>query len=221
MPAVRLLTATRGTLYRIGRWPDPLAWPLWRYVGDGRFDDPQRQFRTLYFAAQRRTAFIETLAPLRLPLDLLADHVSPPDQRAQRLGGRISVPWRSARAVGQARLGPGQRWLDLRALATREALRQELAPLLLQLGFRDLDLSSIVGPQRALTQAIARWAHEQGAMGLVYHSRLDNRRTCWAVFEGATFTPAGAPERITADDPDLAAVARLFGLYIDVEGTPA
>jgi hypothetical protein len=201
-----------GALYRIGRWPDPLAWPPWEVVGGGRFDDPQRRFRVLYAAARRRGAFIEMLAQFRPSLEALA--------RLQRVTGsagslpRATVPahWLERRAVTRLRLVPGQRWLDLRAAETREALRAELVTTLLRLGLSDLDLSRVLGPGRTLTQAIARWAYERGYAGLAYHSRLDQKLTLWAIFEGSAFEPVGLPEPITPDDPDLGATARLYGL---------
>ena len=88
----------------------------------------------------------------------------------------------------------------------------ELAATLLSLGLSDLDLSRVLGPQRALTQAIARWAYERGYAGLVYNSRLDQRLALWAIFEGAIFEAVGLSEPITLDDRELIATARLYGL---------
>jgi hypothetical protein len=59
-------------LYRIGRRPDPLAWPPWEYVGSGRFDDAAGEFRMLYATVQRRAGFVETLARFRPSLGALA-----------------------------------------------------------------------------------------------------------------------------------------------------
>ncbi|MBI4493874.1 MAG: RES family NAD+ phosphorylase [Chloroflexi bacterium] len=182
-------------------------------MGNGRFDDPRRQFRVLYAAAQRRGAFIELLARLRPSLAVLA--------RLQQVGDEEAVPkaalpssWYQRRAVARLRLSAGQRWLDLRATETRQALRGELATTLLSLGFSDLDVSGVFGPQRTLTQTIARWAYERGYAGLAYASRLDATLTLWALFEGASFEPIGLPEPITPDDPDLVATAQLFGLVL-------
>lgn len=78
----------------------------------------------------------------------------------------------------------------------------------------DLDLGSVTGPRRDVTQAIARWAYEQGHHGIAYKSRLDHRFDCWAVFDTATIEPEGDPEPLRPDDPDLGRVAVLFGLAI-------
>jgi hypothetical protein len=210
---VRRAATPRGAVHRIGRLPDPLAWPPWELVGDGRFDDPRREFRVLY-AGQRRACFLETLAGFRLSVEALAAlrQVTGSQERSPR--GVAPTDWYQKRAVARLRLGPRQRWLDLRAADTREALRSELADTLLDLGLADLDLSGVLGPQRRLSQAIARWAYERGYAGIVYPSRFDDALSLWAIFEGAAFEPVGLPEPIVPDDPDLVATARLFGLAI-------
>jgi hypothetical protein len=193
--------------------PDPLAWPPKELTGGSRFDDPEREFRVLY-AGQRRACFLETLAPFRPSLDALAavEHVG----GSQEPPPRATVPtdWYQKRAIARLRLGPGQQWLDLRAIETREALRVALAATLLDLGLTDLDLSGVLGPQRLLTQAIARWAYENGYSGIVYSSRFDAAQSLWAIFEGAVFEPVGVPEPIVPGDPDLLAAAKLFGLTV-------
>jgi len=93
-------------------------------------------------------------------------------------------------------------------------LRAELAATLLTLRLSDLDLGHVLGSSAALTQTIARWAHQHGYAGLAYTSRLDARLTLWALFEGAAFESIGEPDPITPDDPDLAATARLYGLLV-------
>jgi hypothetical protein len=201
VPGVRTAPTPRAILYRIGHLPNPVALPPRDETGRGRFDDPRREFRTLYAAARRQTAFLETLAPHRSALAAIVG-LQPVELRpTAALFGRVRPSWRAARAVGRLRLRPRQRWLDLRALTTREALRHELAPRLLERGNLELDLSGVVGPHRALTQTIARWAYDRGFAGLVYHSRFHAPLTCWAIFEGAGFDVVGHPEPIAADDP--------------------
>ncbi|MFN0073349.1 MAG: hypothetical protein ACKVVP_17855 [Chloroflexota bacterium] len=109
---------------------------------------------------------------------------------------------------------PGQEWLDLRAIETREALRAELAKLLVELGLPDLDLSTVLGPWRRLTQAVARWASDHGYAGVVYASRLDARLHCSAVFEGARFIAKDAPEPVPPDDVDLVRALQVLGVAL-------
>jgi hypothetical protein len=211
---VQGIRTPRGVLYRIGRLPDPGAFPPWHVQGHGRFDDPQREFRVLYAASQRRGAFVETLAQFRPLLAAVArlEAVVGADQPLPR--GAVPSDWYQRHAVVRLRVTPGQRWLDLRAPATREVLRAELAATLLTLGFSDLDLGHVLGPAQAVTQAISCWAHQHGYAGLAYTSRLDAKLTLWALFEGAAFASIGEPDPITPDDPDLAATARLYGLVV-------
>ncbi len=192
-------------LFRIGYCPNPLFWPDWQYVGDQRFDDPFRLFRILYLAEQRLACFVESLAPFRIPLDRLA------------VGGRrprVPADWTRARCAGQLRLGPEQRWLDLRHLETAEALRSELAPLLQQPDLPDLDVSVLRGPSRPLTRAVARWTYDAGFQGIAYRSRFHDGLDCWTLFEGTDVERVGSIERISRDDRDLRAAAALFGLVV-------
>ncbi len=213
MSPVRRAATPRGVLYRIGRLPDPLAWPPPEFIGGGRFDDPQGEFRVLY-SGQRRACFLETLALFRPSVEALAALQQVKGSLEPLPRGVVPADWYQKRAVARLRLGRGQQWLDLRAMETREALRTELAATLLALGLADLDLSGVLGPRRRLTQAIARWAHENGYSGIVYSSRFDAALSLWAIFEGAAFEPVGVPDPIVPDDPDLVAAARLFGLAI-------
>lgn len=119
MSPIRTAADPGKPLYRLGGLPDPLAWAPWESIGDGRLDDPQRRFRVLYAAAQRRGAFIETLARFRPSLEFLA-------RAAEVTGSDESLPvftipntWHLKRGVGRLRVLPGQRWLDLRAPETR------------------------------------------------------------------------------------------------------
>lgn len=214
MSPVRRARIPRTALYLIGRRPDPLAWPPWEYVGSGRFDDPAGKFRVLYATAQRRAAFLETLAHFRTSLDVLAALQAVENTNEPIPPPQVPAEWYHARAVGRLRLATRQLWLELRSVETREALRCALAHTLLDLGLEDLDLRGVVGPKRQLTQAIARWAHDHGYAGLVYSSRFDAALTCWAIFEGAVFDPVRPFEPILADDPDLVATAKLFGLRL-------
>lgn len=189
MSPVRQALTPRRALYRIARLPDPLAWLPWELAGGGRFDDPQRRFRALYAAAQRQGAFVETLARFRPSIESLTHTGMAP------LRGPISRRAGTKRAAspncGSCQDSDG--WIY---------------------GLSDLDLSSVAGPRRSFTQAIARWSHEHAYAGAAYPSRLDGRLTLWAIFEGAALEPVGPPEPIAPDDPDLRAVARLFGLSV-------
>lgn len=209
-----------GLLYRVGRAPDPLAWTEWDYVGEGRFDGPERPrtFRVLYVAEQRLAAFVETLQKWRRSIDALAalaDTLPGPGEAdaPEDDAGAIPVGWHLKRMVGTLRVLPDQRWLDLRQVETRETLRRQLAPRLETLGYRDFDLGDSLSRDRRLTKTIARFAHENGFQGIAYTSRFGSEFDCWAIFEGAHFEAIGR-RPIARDDPDLLHVAGLFDLNV-------
>ncbi len=214
MIPVRSAAEPRRALYRIGWLPDPFEWPPSHRRGAGRFDDPHGRFGTLYGAEERIACFVETLARFRSELPFLAARTDVAGAHEDVARARVPADWCNERRLVRFRLKPWQRWLDLRAIETREALRAEFAGLLLSLGLDDLDVSGATTPRRALTQAIAGWAHDNGFQGIVYPSRLDSALTCWALFEGAVIEPVPPIRPIARDDPDLRAVARLFALAI-------
>jgi hypothetical protein len=163
----------------------------------------------LYLAEQRLGCFIEAVARFRVPLAVLKDvgAVAVPS-------GGVPASWRTSRCLGQVRLAPGQRFLDLRRLETTELLWVEPAPLLHHLAFADIDVSGVRGPGRTLTRVISRWAHEREFQGIACRSRFDDAFDCWAIFEGAAFQRVGISEPILRDDPDLLAAAGQFGLAV-------
>ncbi len=207
----------RTLLYRLGRWPDPLALPPPQFTGAGRFDDPARRFRVLYVAKQRRACFAEILAAFRPDLEVIAARRDETGKLELDEQPAIPAGWLQGRAIQQLRLGSRQRWLDLRALEIREQLREVFASLLVELGIPDLDLSAVTRSDlvgRKLTQQIAAWAYDNGYHGITYPSRLAGQGNCRALFEGSRWTAAGNPELVAPDDPDLLAVARVFDLTV-------
>ena len=129
-------------------------------------------------------------------------------------GNIVDETWRLHRSIASFRLLPGQRWLDLRRLQTRQALRPVFSGLLTELGLDDFDAGVVLSPYRHLTQTISRWAVERGYNGVVFPSRFEPRYSNWAVFQGAAIEPVGVAEPILPDDPDLVAVARRYDLIL-------
>ena len=145
----------------------------------------------LYAAGQRRACFVETLAPFRPSLEVLAKLQALPDgdvdDNAPDEFRRMPDDWHLKRMLGSFRVVPNQRWLDIRSLDDREHLQRELARSLVELGRDDFDMSDALGRNRDLTRAISRWAFEQGYQGIVYSRRLEAAFDCWALFEGGEF----------------------------------
>lgn len=158
--------------------------------------------------------FLELLASLRPSLRVLAAEHEVGGSQETVEANVVNEAWRLRRSIARFRLLRGQRWLDLRRLEMRQALRPMFAGLLAQLGFNDFDAGAVLSPDRHLTQTVSRWAFEHGYTGVVFPSRFEPTYTNWAVFEGAAIEPVGVAEPILRDDPDLVAVARRYNLNL-------
>jgi RES domain len=222
--AIHLADPAHVVFHRIGRLPDPLAWPPPAFRGAGRFDDPENEFGVIYAAPERRACFLETLDAYRPDRALL--------QRLLAMGPDAFIPQSGLipdayfdKRIGHLRLDPGQRWLDLRMTAPGSAIAlsrdPDIAALLPALGYGNrVKPGDFVGSDRSLTQALARWAYERDYAGLAYSCSHDLRLDCWAIFSGARFTIASAPSPIEPDDLELIAVARTFELTVSFAGRP-
>jgi hypothetical protein len=215
---VRATSIPAGSLYRIGRAPDPMADPPPSIrQGAGRFDDPEGRINVRY-AGERRACFVETLARFRLPLDLLAALAAvQPGDRGRDLPPLGTVPsgWLTTRRIAVFTVdAPDRSWLDLREPETHQALRRKLAIELRDQGYEAYALGDALGQDRRLTQLIARWARDQGHAGIIYLSRYDPHLTCTAIFPDTRLVTAKI-EPIAANDPDLLAAAALFELAIE------
>src|SRR5690348_341490 len=123
--------------------------------------------------------------------------------------------WLSTRRIGHLALAVDGRWLDLRELETRVAVRRELASVLLARQLADFDLGDALARQRPLTQRIARWAYDAGYRGVAYTSRFGCNFDCWAIFVPTRVT-AQSVDSISFDDSDLVEVVRLFDLRLSI-----
>ena len=88
-----------GRLQRVGRLPDPWAWPDWsNAASDGtfgnRYDDPQSSYRVLYAASDRLGAFVEVLARFRPDPHVLKElqNIAGDEDRSM-LPGQLDISW--------------------------------------------------------------------------------------------------------------------------------
>lgn len=216
-----------GPVYRLGRNPDPWAWPDWSYAStDGtfgnRWDDPAGSYRVLYACSQRAGAFVETLSRFRPDLEVIA-------ALAEIEGEEDGIPptgvprrWLEGRLIGEA-VARG-RFADVGDAQSLATLRQELASRAIHYGLSDLDAAVIrLSAPRAFTQEVSRFVYEwrdaEGAFtGIRYRSRLGDEFLNWAIFEPPAHAESplavGSAAAIAPDDPDLAAALRLLGLEL-------
>ena len=103
-----------NSVHRIGRRPEPFAWPDWAYAGvDGtfsnRFDDPLGTYRVLYAATERHGAYVETLARFRPDPVVLAglDEIAADPDEPSPPRGVVPNAWFDVRSIGIAKLTGG------------------------------------------------------------------------------------------------------------------
>jgi hypothetical protein len=215
--APRLVPANPELLVRVGQRPRAGEFPDRKWLSEPayyRFDDARRRCGVLYAAEERRTCFYELLARFRTDPVLL--------EELRRLGSTdsdiatISCRWVDDRDVAQLRLSSPLHFLDMRAPESHQEVRIQLAHVLVELGLKDFDASDALGPQRTLTQEIAAWAYGQGWGGILYASRLDLTRTCWAIFERPENQVTVMSEQpVSAVDAELQHVLKVFRIQLE------
>lgn len=224
-----------GRVVRIGRAPDPWAWPDWaEAAADGtfgnRWDDPQSEYRVLYASSTRLGAFVEVLARFRPDPHVAAELAAiDGEERGALPPGRVPASWLGSRLLGDGALRGS--FADVGQGESLQEIRQELASRLVHYNISDLDGAAIrLSLPRRLTQEISRFVYEQTTpqderafAGITYLSRLGDEFRNWAVFEPADPEEArrvpedAAVSRISAEDPDLRRALELLGLELVVE----
>lgn len=235
-------------VFRVARRDnDPFAPPPWeRADPDGtfgnRFDDPSAEwgnapghrFRAIYCATTAAGAFGETLARFRPNPRLLAKLRELSDDQtleSQLIGvsdpahqgvGVVPADWRLGHILAGTELDILLRFVDIAAPQTHQYLRRVLSADIAELDLQDLDLSTVTGPHRRLTQLCARHIHElrdrndvPSFDGIRYVSRLNPGWECWAIFSDRMRHSPSPSATIHADNPGLMAVCKLFRLSIE------
>lgn len=220
-----------GPLYRIGRRPDPWAFPDWANVGsDGtfgnRWDDPGGVYRVLYASSSRLGALVEVLARFRPDPHILEAlrEIEADEVDATRPPGELEAAWLERRCLGVARVD-GQ-FVDVGHSSSLARLRQALASRVLHHGLDDLDAATIrLSAPRRFTQEVSRHVYDHSTReghrryaGIAYRSRLGDEFRNWAIFEppGRMLPWIGEPETepIEPDDPDLVRALDLLGVRL-------
>ncbi len=213
-------------VHRLGRLPDPWAWPDWAYADpDGtfgnRYDDPQGIYRVLYASAQRVATFVECLAYYRAAIELVAELqaiVGDEGDEEPPAPGTVPADWVEQRCVGRATLVGD--YADVGHHESLAELRAGLAARVVHHGLHDLDAATLrLSAPRAFTQDVSRYVFGQTAdgerrwNGLAYLSKHGDDLQNWAIFEPADPEVIDVTE-FDRDDADLAAALALHGLQL-------
>ena len=109
--------STEGSLYRVGRKPDPWLLPDWAYAHDdgtfgNRFDDSEGYFRVSYASSTKLGCFVETLARFRRPptSTLVAQRLKEIANSSSDFTAPRTLPnsWLTTRALGRGTVAGGR-----------------------------------------------------------------------------------------------------------------
>lgn len=199
-------------MWRLGHRDAPLDYVprhlcSWRH----RWDDPEREYRTIYCAEAVLTCLREVLADLRPNAKAIAElkELFGEETPALRGVGEVAAEWRDAHLLCPALALSDHEFCDVDA---EVELRNELALLLAIHDMDHLDISQVRSRDRIVTQTVGRTLYERDRAGVRFGSNLDDR-PCYALFEGrAELAPNGDALELTPDLEPLRQVCDEFGL---------
>lgn len=166
----------------------------------------------LYAATDKVGAYKETIAYFRPAASSLALT----DSGLMNLGS-LPAEWRDTRRMVSLTLENDLPFLDVEQDSTLSYLTEQMAETLIELKIERLDVSTVRGPNRLLTRAIATWAYtavddndETAYSGIRYLSRFQSHE-CWAIFAGVNVADYRI-QTIELTDPDLRSAAKQFNI---------
>jgi hypothetical protein len=210
--------STELPVWRLGLRVAPLEFVPRHLCGwQHRWDDPEREYRTIYCADHAATCLREVLADLRPNTKAIAElrELFGEHSPALRGVGEVGLEWREAHVLAPALAMSDGELCDLDSgLALRHQLAHDLADLLVEHGMVHLDVTEVRSRDRIVTQTVGRELYERDYAGVRFGSNLDDR-PCYALFEGrAELAPDGRPLTLTLELRPLREVCREFGLTL-------
>ncbi len=220
--------APPARILRVGRLPNPWAWPRWEVAGEdgtfgNRWDDARSTYRVLYGSSQLEACFVETLARFRPDPHVLAGLARIRGDEPVEAPGLLPRSWLTGRVIGEAAVRG--RFCEIGAPGSLAHLHRALAAVLVRHRIRELDGAAIrrTAPRR-FTQEISSYVYAQSDArgrprfaGIAYRSRFGDRFENWAIFERPAARPVIrrlATRRIDPAQPELRAALGLLGLRL-------
>jgi hypothetical protein len=216
-------------VWRVGFKPEPWAWSGWEWAGsdgrfDGRWDDSQGNFRTVYAGSTLLACLVEVLAGFRrdptlaVELDEIVEDGEDATMHPTAPAGQISYSWLEPRSAASASMTG--RFCAVTAAESIAALRRPFVALAHMVGLHDFDATALKdGRSRALTQSVATYLHANTELdGVTFSSRHGDDLALWAVFERsgdpAISHTLDAIEHhpLTPENPDLRDALKMLGL---------
>jgi hypothetical protein len=210
--------AAPAPLFRLGYGSNAWGWPPWQYVGKGRWDDPEGDYRILYASTERFTTFIEVMGDFATDAVFEAtwlliegdDDATPP--------GEAPTDWLRHRSMGRGRIRGHFAAASLGA--SLRFFQQRVGPIAAIHGVPQINAATVREKQpREITQAISRLLFNckrrlrRQFRGVQYFSRHGDDFENWAIFEPCKITEKETGP-VNEDDPDYQQALRFLGLSL-------
>lgn len=204
-------------VWRVGYFASPCEFTARELCGwNHRFDDPKREYRTIYAADKKETCLREVLADFRPNKKVLADFSEFfGDDEAVKCAGLVPNAWRENHVLTQAEIAVSSgEMADIESDPVLSDLSRRLEDELSARKLERLDVARIRSQDRNLTRAASRLLYDDGHAGVEFHSRLD-KLPCHALFEGrARLEQQGVAIPLYGKVAELSAVSTEYGLKL-------
>ena len=205
-------------VWRVGYFASPCDFTPHHLCGwNHRFDDPRREYRTIYAADKKETCLREVLADLRPDKKAVADFKKLfGDDESVECAGRVTRAWRKKHVLVQVRIviSSGE-MADIESAALLGDLSERLEKQLAARKLKRLDAVRIRSQDRDLTRAASRLLHDDGHAGIDFRSRLD-KVPCHALFENrARLDQVGIAIPLSERFAELLAVCAEYSLKLN------
>ncbi|MGO4856754.1 RES family NAD+ phosphorylase [Arthrobacter sp. 2MCAF14] len=216
-------------VWRVGFRPEPWAWSDWSWAEHGRFqgrwDDPDGEFRTMYAGATLQACLAEILAGLRPSIETSAElaeiQEDPLDAAMYPTcpAETVSYSWLEPRIASRATLSG--HFCVITSMASIAALRPVFKQMAAGQGFDDFDAATLKDQKaRPITQAVSKFVWGLGDFnGISFNSRLGDDNTLWAIYERPDEPNHVSPQlshlethSLTPEDPAIVEIFALFNL---------
>lgn len=181
-----------------------------------RFDVPGGG--VLYAATDAATCFHEVCARFRP--SAFYNQLSTFLDQQEGLGAVFPSDWRMNRRIYELGITTDLPFVDISDYRTWQWLEERLTGLLFQRKMEHIDAKDVYSADRSLTRAFAAEiftatsSAEPMFAGIRYESRLNNGE-CWAIFEhSAVEVSLRREQTISADNPNLVAWSRQWGVAL-------
>jgi hypothetical protein len=205
----------------------------WSRAEDGRFqgrwDDPDGEFRTIYAGGTLQACLAEVLASLRPSVETAAEmediEEDPLDAAMYPTcpAGFVAYSWLEPRTASSATL-TGQ-FCNITSMATIAGLRPRFMSMAKAKEYEDFDAATLKDKRaRPITQAVSKYIWSTGDFhGIRFNSRLGDDISLWAIYERPDELTGVSPQisgiemhPLTPEDPAIEEVFELFNLrWID------